>query len=109
MFGKGIIGQIAGPLVGGVLGLGIAKLFGLGKVHEREAPDVFRLVNSLDFIKMFSLPNSAYFAPTGNNRGPVNFNQTNNMNIGGGAKVATRVQQALDPSQLSRQLELSLT
>jgi hypothetical protein len=109
MFGGGILGQIAGPLVGGALGLGLSKLFKLGKSHEREVPDVYRLINSLDFIKMFTLPNSAYLAPTGRNIGPVNLTQTNNMSIGGGAKVASRVQQALDPAQLIRQLNLGLT
>ena len=107
IFGGGILGAIGGSLVGGLLGWGISALFGLNKPRavEHETPKYQPVINSLDFIKMFTLPESAYFQPSGRNIGPVQMSQNNTINITGGAKEATRLQRALTDPALLDQLQ----
>jgi len=106
IFGGGILGSVGGALLGGGLGLLISAAFGLNKpravVHEK--PDYEPVFNPLEMLKMFTLPSSAYFQPSGRNTGPVQFNQSNTINVTGGAKQATRLQQALTDPLLLDQL-----
>jgi hypothetical protein len=106
LFGGGIAGELGGSLLAGLVGWGVSALFGLNKPRaiEHEKPGRTPIMNTLDFIKMFSLPSSAYFQPTGRNTGPVQFYQNNTINVPGGPKVATRLQNALTDPQLLDQL-----
>ena len=103
-------GGIAGALLGGLAGWGISALFGLNKPQavKHEAPKFGQLFSPLEFMQMFSLPSSGYFQPTGRNTGPVQFYQNNQINVTGGAKVATRLQSALTDPELLSQLNRGL-
>ena len=110
-FGGGIGGALAGALLGGVVGWGLSAVLGLNKPRaiEHDKPGRMPIMNALDMIKLFTLPGSGYFQPTGRNTGPVQFYQNNTIQVQGGAKQATRLQSALTDPLLLRQLDRGLT
>ena len=99
-----MLGGVGGALVGGLLGWGIASLFGLGnKAVKYDKPIPTIVTNTGEFMKMYTLPSSRYFNPTGRSFAPSQFNQTNQFNITGGPKTAQRVQQGLSDFALLQQ------
>lgn len=103
--GMGPAGALVGPLIGGLFGLGLTKLFGLDKqAVDHPKPTPVRITNVLDFLRMFTLPTSAYFAASGKNIGPVQIHQQNQFHMTGGPKIATRVLDALTGPGLAESL-----
>jgi hypothetical protein len=100
----GPIGAIGGAVVGGLLGLLVSRMGGKTKKQER-IPIPVEVVNFPDLWKAWTLPSSAYFAPSGSNSRSVVQNNTNNISVTAGPKVASRVQQSLTEPQFLNQLK----
>ena len=108
--GGGLAATLGGPILGGLISWGISAAFGLNKPRpvEWDEPKPVIITNVLDFIKLFTLPSSAYFVPTGGNTSAVNLAQQNTINISGGPRTGSRVIDALTSPQLAQQARRGL-
>ena len=101
-----ISGALLGPIAGGVIQLLLGSIFGKPKAIEHPEPTPVKITNVVDFIRMFTLPQSAFFSPTGNGTNPLQLSQTNNFNFNNpGPKTAGRVANIITDGTLANQLD----
>lgn len=90
-------GGILGALGGGLFGILASKIFKIGrKKKEQKKPLIVEVANFPELVKMFTMPSSYYFHPTGMNRsGSIIQNNSSVINVQASPKVADTVQRAL--------------
>ena len=102
-----LFGGLLGPITGGAVQLLLSTVFGLNKPQaiEHEEPIPVKITNVVEFMRMFILPQSAYFSPTGLNTNPLQLAQANTFNFNNpGPKTAGRVVGAITDGTLANQL-----
>lgn len=104
-------GAIAGTIVGGLVGWGLTRLFGLNKKaveHERIPVNAY-IENWPDALKHWTLPSSAYYHPADFSRpGSVVQNNNNIFNMPDGPGLIPRVQRGISETAFLTQLKRSL-